>query len=254
MQTDAGSRTMLQARALEIWQVIQGYDAPYAWSVGPKARAKLEDILGRPVACWQASTPADVNRSLRTLMRDVLNDPATDAVTAGRLYGWIVADWGGVRRNRSEVETWAAPSFGWHAGYDDAVLLAYADRVGVKRISSWSKVFAFAAPDRHAIYDSRVAVALNLALEQLGETERFFMPPSRVVRGKDGAYRPNAVARARARMKGEGRLGYRDYLSWLESVRFADGQDFLTIEATLFAVAPEMASGTTEAAVRAGDG
>mgnify|MGYP006947046805 CR=1 FL=1 len=232
---------MLQARALEIWQVIQAYDAPYAWSVGPKARAKLEEILGRPVACWQASTPAVVNRDLRSLMRDVMNDPEKDAVTAGRLYGWIVADWGGVRRNRSEVETWAAPSFGWHAGYDDAVLLAYADRVGAKRISSWSKVFAFAAPDRHAIYDSRVAVALNLALEHLGESERFFMPPSRVVRAKDGAYRPNAVARARARMNGKARLGYRDYLAWLDSVRSGDGSDFLTVEASLFSNAPAMA-------------
>lgn len=241
MQTDAAARSMLQARALEIWQLIQAYDAPYAWSVGPKARAKLEEILDRPVACWQASTPAEVNRGLRTLMRDVLNDPATDAVTAGRLYGWIVADWGGVRRNRSEVEGWAAPSFGWHAGYDDAVLLAYADRVGAKRISSWSKVFAFAAPDRQAIYDSRVAVALNLALEHLGESERFFMPPSRVVRGKDGAYRPNAVARARARMNGKARLGYRDYLAWLDSVRSGDGSDFLTVEASLFSNAPAMA-------------
>lgn len=248
MQTDVAAQTMLQARALEIWQVIQGYDAPYAWSVGPKARAKLEEILGRPVACWQASTPAEVNRGLRTLMRDVLNDPATDAVTAGRLYGWIVADWGGVRRNRSEVETWAAPSFGWHAGYDDAVLLAYADRVGAKRISSWSKVFAFAAPDRHAIYDSRVAVALNLALEHLGESERFFMPQSRIVRGKDGANRPNPVARARARMQVQARLGYRDYLAWLNAVRLADGQDLLAVEASLFSNAPVMADRLPQAA------
>lgn len=232
---------MLQARALEIWQVIQAYDARYAWTVGPKARAKLQDILGRPVACWQASTPAEVNRGLRSLMRDVLNDPATDAVTAGRLYGWIVADWGGVRRNRLEVEVWAMPALGWHGVYDDDVLLAYADRVGAKRISSWSKVFAFAAPDRHAIYDSRVAVALNLALEQLGETERFFMPPSRVVRSKDGEYRPNAVARTRARMKGKARLGYRDYLVWLDAVRCGDGSDFLRVEASLFSNAPAMA-------------
>lgn len=248
MQTDAAARSMLQARALEIWAVIQAYDAPYAWAVGPKSRAKLEEILGWPVACWQASTPDEVNRGLRSLIRDVLKDPATDAVTAGRLYGWIVADWGGVRRNRSEVEAWAAPSFGWHADYDDVVLLAYADRVGAKRISSWSKVFAFAAPDRHAIYDSRVAVALNLALEQLGETERFFMPPPRVVRDKDGAYRPNAVARARARMEGDACLGYRDYLAWLNAVRLADDQDLLAVEAALFSNAPVMADRLPQAA------
>jgi hypothetical protein len=83
---------------------------------------------------------------------------------------------------------------------------------------------------------------LNLALEQLGEADRFFMPPSRIVRGKDGVSRPNAVARARARLRGGERLGYREYLAWLTAVRAQSaGVDFLTIEASLFANAPRMA-------------
>lgn len=233
---------MLERRALEIWGVVQAYDTPYDWAVGPKAWASLNDILGETASCWANADAATTNRNLRELLTGALNDPDTDYDTAGRIYGWIVADWGGVRRNRQAVEAWSQPANGWHGRYGDDVLLAFADRVGATRVSSWSKVFAFAAPDRHAIYDSRVAVALNLALEQLGEADRFFMPPSRIVRGKDGVSRPNAVARARARLRGGERLGYREYLAWLAAVRAQSaGVDFLTIEASLFANAPRMA-------------
>lgn len=238
---------MLTSRALEIWGVIQAHETPYDWKVGSKARVKLDAILGRPAPCWNGGDAAKINQDLRSFLATTLSDAATGRAKAAQLYGWIVADWGGVRRNRQDVEAWAALENGWHGDYGDEVLLAYADRVGTKRISSWSKVFAFAAPDRHAIYDSRVAVALNLALEQLGEAERFFMPASRVVKGANGVWRPNAVARARARLRGHEVLGYRDYLSWLGALRLAakvDGLllDNLQIESALFAIAPAMAA------------
>ena len=237
---------MLTSRALEIWGVIQAHETPYDWKVGPKARVKLDAILGRPAPCWNSGDAAQVNQDLRSFLATTLSDTETGRAKAAQLYGWIVADWGGVRRNRQDVEAWAGLGTGWHGDYGDEVLLAYADRVGTKRISSWSKVFAFAAPDRHAIYDSRVAVALNLALEQLGEAERFFMPASRVARGADGVDRPNSVARARVRLRGGEALGYREYLAWLGEVRLQSSKrgepvDYLRVESVLFATAPTIA-------------
>ena len=239
------AQEMLSQRALEIWAVIQAYEMPYDWNVGKASRAKLDEILGRPAPCWSGYDATQVNRGLRSFLAATLNDSKTEYAKAAQLYGWIVADWGGVRRNRQVVEGWAGHATGWHGDYSDDVLLAYSDQVGTQRISSWSKVFAFAAPDRHAIHDSRVAVALNLALEHLGESKRFFMPASRVARTADGAFRPNAVARARARLRGKEVLGYRQYLLWLAALRSlseAEGLDNLHIESTLFATAPVMAA------------
>lgn len=247
MSKEEPTLEMLTRRALEIWDVIQAHETHYDWKVGPKARVKLDAILGRPAPCWNGGDAAQVNRNLRSLLATTLNDAEADRAKAAQLYGWIVADWGGVRRNRQDVEAWAVLENGWHGDYGDEVLLAYADRVGTKRISSWSKVFAFAAPDRHAIYDSRVAVALNLALEQLGEAERFFMPASRVTRGADGVDRPNSVARARARLRGGEAMGYREYLAWLGQVRLQSRKhgemiDYLRVESVLFATAPTLAT------------
>ena len=234
---------MIERYASDIWDVIKAYDIPYDWTIGQKARTALDNILGEPANCWNLGNCAQENRSLRDLLSRVLNDPHTDDTKAARLYGWIVADWGGVHKNRHVVEAWASPDNGWHGSYRDEVLLKFADQVQRKRISSWSKVFAFAAPDRHAIFDSRVAVALNLALEELGHEERFFMPPSRVVKDKNGVNRPNAVARARERLNGKTQLGYQDYLRWLRAVRDRpEGPDFLTIESSLFVNAPVMAA------------
>jgi hypothetical protein len=239
---------MLTLRALEIWDYIRATEATYEWQVGPKARAKLELIFEGPVSCWRSEDAGELNRNLRKFITELLNNPKTDSEKIAQLYGWIVADWGGVHRGRAEVEAWSVKN--WHPHYRDEPLLIFADEAGNKRVSSWSKVFAFAAPDRHAIYDSRVAVALNLALENLNEQHRFFMPPSRVNR-VGGVPQPNAVARARDRLKSHGTkglpLGYRHYLTWAGAVRDqtrarGDSVDLLTIESTLFASAPLMAA------------
>nr|WP_313391183.1 hypothetical protein [Brevundimonas diminuta] len=104
-----------------------------------------------------------------------------------------------------------------------------------------------------AIYDSRVAVALNIALYRCGETARFFMPASKIYHPKGGAPRPNAVARARQALGREHHLGYRDYLVWAKAVREQlqagpDPADLLAIEARLFAAAPAMAEDFLQAA------
>lgn len=241
--------------ALDVWDHVKSFNAAYNWDVGPKARGRLDGILGSKLPWAEMGAGAQQNQALRSRVHEALHAEETDSARAGALFEWIVCDWGGVRAGRAAVGGWAAPETGWHQGYDEATLLAFADSMGQRRVSSWSKVFAFAAPDRHAIYDSRVAVALNLALEHFGKPERFFMPPSKVYVDRAGNARPNAVARARKRLRGPAGSGYRDYLRLMNAVRAGtamrgDPVDFLAIESTLFAAAPLMA----EASIMIDDG
>lgn len=235
---------MLEARALEIWDVIDRVE--YNWPVGNKALERLSTLLSRRVVREQGETSEALNRRLRVLVGGALKTEQS----ASDLYEWIVCDWGGVRgkpKGKEVVRSWATPTYGWHADYDDVALMAFAEENGARRISSWSKIFAYAAPDRHAIYDSRVAVALNIALHRIGEGARFHMPESKVYQPKGGPPRPNAVARARKVLGSQNQLGYGDYLVWARAVREqlpaqeCEGVDLLAIESRLFSAAPRMA-------------
>lgn len=241
MSLGSGEQMMLIQRALEIWNAVDAVE--YEWSIGKRARERFSQLTGLPIEARQGETSMALNRRVRHLVHAVLRDGGTTHEHAADLYDWIVAEWGGVKAGRDGVRAWASPDVGWHGGYQDHTLLAFADGQAGKRISSWSKIFAYAAPDDHAIYDSRVAVALNIALHRCGETARFFMPESKIYRPKSGAPRPNAVARARQTLGRDHGLGYRDYLVWAKAVREqlqAQGEpvDLLTIEARLFAAAP----------------
>lgn len=232
--------------ALQVWDYVNDHEAAYDWNVGPTAQQRLEDILERELNWSEMGSGAAQNRALRSIVNIALHAEGTNAIQAAALYEWIVCDWGGVKAGRATVGSWAGPEFGWHQSYDEARLASFSDQMGGRRVSSWSKIFAFAAPDRHAIYDSRVAVALNLALEHLGKPERFFMPASKVYVDRNGLARPNAVARARQRLRGQADLGYRDYVRMLKAIgagtaKRGDAVDFLTIESKLFAAAPVMA-------------
>jgi len=232
--------------ALDIWDYVNAHEAAYDWNVGPKAQQRLDAILGQQLPWSKMGAGAQQNRQLRLIVHEALHAEGKDVSHAAALYQWIVCDWGGVKAGRATVGSWAGPEFGWHQAYDEACLVSFSDQMGRRRVSSWSKIFAFAAPDRHAIYDSRVAVALNLALEHLGKSERFFMPPSKVYVDRNGVARPNAVARARERLRGPASLGYSDYLRFMSAVRAGTENrpgvaDFLTVESKLFAVAPVMA-------------
>lgn len=235
---------MLVRRALEIWSVVDA--VAYEWPVGTRVRERLGQLMGAPIEPEAGETSMALNRRMRSIVQVALNDERTGHEQAADLYEWIVAEWGGVRAGRDGVRAWALADVGWHGGYQDERLMAFADRQGRKRISSWSKIFAYAAPDDHAIYDSRVAVALNIALHRCGETARFFMPESKIYRPKGGPPRPNAVARARKALGRNHELGYRDYLVWAKAVREqlqakGEAADLLAIEARLFAAAPDMA-------------
>lgn len=104
------------------------------------------------------------------------------------------------------------------------------------RISSWSKLLAFADSKKYAIYDARTSVALNCALQNLGDTRRFYMP--------DGQ---NKLIKAAQRCLSSGirqpRLKYIEYMEILNAViKHQLSQSILDAEMTIFANSERLAS------------
>ncbi len=85
---------------------------------------------------------------------------------------WIVASWGGIRKNAENVSDWAEEVL----VFDDNNINKFILEMDTERISSWSKVFAFYDAANHAIYDSRVTIAINIVLEELKIQSLFYIP------------------------------------------------------------------------------
>ena len=65
------------------------------------------------------------------------------------------------------------------SSFDGMSVYTFVDSMGTNRISSWSKILAFAEPQKYAVYDSRTAVALNSAMIIAKIRPHFHMPLSR---------------------------------------------------------------------------
>lgn len=172
---------------------------------------------------------AVANRNLRQLISPLLrgNDPAV----AETLAAWVVRDWGGIRRGVDETRIWSSEL----QAYSSEAVAKFIDRMGTRRISSWSKLLAFALPDQHAIYDARTSVAINCALAQIGIDKGFFMPM-----GRNQTIGP---AHMKLALEGFGvSYGYREYIRLLEAMaRLSTSSDILAMEMLLFANAPLIA-------------
>ena len=105
------------------------------------------------------------------------------------------------------------------------------------RISSWSKLLAFADHENHAIYDARTSVALNCALRKLGDGRQFYMPLGQNKTINDARRRVLNDAPEPSRP-----VGYPDYIELLNAVVACElSNAIITAEMVLFANAPRIA-------------
>lgn len=211
--------------ASKIWALIPK-DVPYEWGgLGSTARVRLAEVAPS-VKLPSSLHGLDLNIELRRQLSPLLHKASAHELA--RLADWIVKSWGGIPGGSDGASLqWSMALI----GFDDARVAAFTAAQGTQRISSWSKVLAFARPDRDAIYDARTAVALNIALSALGEDQRFHMPV-----GRNGD-----IARAASVVTlGSDQLGYADYVSLLKSIAASEGRTLLEVETTIFAVAPTL--------------
>lgn len=225
-----------EAVAKPIFNLInQNIDFPWPRSQGSRDRLVrvINDIL--PDADAELFFPFDeknktvANRNIREVLGPYLR--GRDRALASRLAVVVVKNWGGITRGHEVLPAWSDEL----GDYSRLSIDDFVAKMGTKRIASWSKLLAFAAPQTEAIYDARTAAALNCALFQLGLTTGFFMPP-----GRNRSIVPACQKLTQLGFKEA--LGYPEYLSLLRHMApLHDQGDILAVEMMLFANAPKVA-------------
>jgi hypothetical protein len=143
---------------------------------------------------------------------------------------WVVKQWGGVKNNKPET-------------FD--VYLAMLQRRPVAQtpwqgVASYSKILAVYDPKQYAIFDARVASALN-AVQMLDEgnlTVRFPIP-----NGQNEAIKRFAaqIGETDASLEIEKAQAYAEYLRLIKAVSDTLGCELYTIEMLLFSLATRLA-------------
>ncbi|MBX3593547.1 hypothetical protein [Sphingomonas sp.] len=197
-----------------VWQAIY-QRTDYRWPIGQSSAAKLAMLTSVVNA---GSSRDELSAALSPML--VSDD-------ANRAAQWIIRDWGGIRRTSdTSIEQMVI-------GFRDYSIEAVNDFIsehGCNRISSWSKLLAFQNTERWAIYDSRTAVALNVALMSAGRDPCFEMPLSR-----NKTIKPKHAA-IRAEQNHRSLVGYLDYLSVLNALKvYRNLQNIGQVEMILFA-------------------
>jgi hypothetical protein len=194
------------------------------------AQGRLRDILPTLPVSFFERHPERLNRPLREALAPHLK--AGDQRTL-LLACWIIKDWGHINRGLQEVPEWMQ-AFG---DFNEMNVTAFIATIGTKRISSWSKLLAFANHENHAIYDARTSVALNCALRNLGDSRQFDMPDSqnKTIKGARRRLLDDVPEPMRP-------VEYTDYIELLKTVVACNlSNSILSAEMVLFANAPHAA-------------
>jgi hypothetical protein len=198
----------------------------FDYNVTQAARSSLQRYVHDQdhKSIFEDENPSVVNHKLRTVLKPYLHDPST----LQPLARWIVSDWGGIRRGLDAIPLWLKDLDNFSA----AATLAFASRYGTERVSSWSKILAFALPDDYAVYDARVAAALNCGLASINDDRWFKVPPSQSTVINEWASSRNDLNVKRKR-------GYLDYMEIVRGRAESDkSKSILGLEMMLFSNAP----------------
>lgn len=217
-------------------RLLTDKNTPFPWPRNDAGRLRIISTLsnflpreGVEQACL-GNTNEAMNRNLRLLLSPYFK--MGDQALIKELSVWIVKEWGGIKRGTDTIPDWCDEL----SDFSHASIEAFATRMGSVRISSWSKLIAFASPSTDAIYDARTAVAINCALYTLGIKDGFFMPS-----GRNKDVNPASIFMKRSGFNEK--YGYRDYISLLNSIANLDGSDdILQVEMSLFANSPSVAN------------
>jgi len=201
----------------------------YDFRTGCAAQAGLRAILPKLPDDFFRPHPQQLNRLLREKLAPHLRTRDQRSKSLAR---WIIVEWGRIGGGRpATIPEWMSDL----GNFNDRSVERFVAAKGTYRISSWSKLLAFANHKRHAIYDARTSVALNCALRNLGDRRQFYMPSGR----------NKAIGLAQRILSAENvnlLLGYTDYIKLLRTiVKCKLSTSILAAEMVLFANAPCMA-------------
>ena len=216
------------------------------WKLPPKSTLK-GIIADKDIKeLYSITNSADANKRMRELLSPYLAQRRNQKPSQKHIYDekaaelakWIVVEWGGIKKGFETIPNWMALL----SDFDENDVNAFTTKMGTARISSWSKIIAFADYENHAIYDARTAVALNVILSNIGSKYRFYMPATQ---NKDLPKTMRIVKKDMHRIwSGRQRVyrGYDDYIRLLKAiVEMTNAKDILEVEMTLFANGPALA-------------
>jgi hypothetical protein len=208
---------MIEASVLNLEEHWQSVDLgeEYDWEITDKSWKKLSDIIEN----LPRDLPREPQRILNTRLREFLF-PHLRGAKRLEVCRWIATDWGRIQHRNKDRFSALVGSFGDFASQN---VFAAATHLGFDRISTWSKLAAFAYRDDFAIFDSRTAGAVNRILFLSGYENKFFVPTAK---GK----KANQL-RAQHSVPTGRSLSYRDYLNILKSAK----RPLLEVEMTIFA-------------------
>jgi hypothetical protein len=198
---------------------------PYDWPWKRNTESKFLEITGCTADVMKSCSGSDLAsaRKLRTLIREILT--SDDEQKATETAVWIVALWGGIGAGKDTIPSWMNEL----RPFDGISVSNFIRKLQTERISSWSKILSFFDCERHAVYDSRTAVALNAALVLSDLRPRFHMPLSRIDIRKDWV----SIIKSRSENL---TAGYYEYIFLLE--RFTElglAESVLDAERRIFA-------------------
>lgn len=224
-----------ESNVRSLWEYVnQGVEFP--WPRSQRGKEKLSQSISilvsdAAVAATLSALDKDAfNLKIRELIAPKLREGKAEQ--SASIGNWIVRDWGGIKNGNGAITDWVEQLGAFEAQNIDKFI----NEMGVRRVSSWSKILAFSDPVNHAIYDARTAVALNCGLRHLGIDWRFSMPISQ--NKTMISVRPLLLPQQRLNER-----GYTAYIDLLKSIaKFCNlGNDILKVEMTLFANAPLIA-------------
>ena len=225
-----------------LWDYVnQGVEFP--WPRSQRGKEKLSQsisilVMDHAVAATLNALDKDAfNLKIRELIAPKLREGKAEQ--SASIGNWIVRDWGGIKNGNGAITGWVEQLGKFEAQKIDEFI----NEMGVRRVSSWSKILAFSDPVNHAIYDARTAVALNCGLHHLGIDWRFSMPISQ----------NKTMIAARPLLLPQQRLNERGYTAYIDLLKAIArvcnlGNDILKVEMTLFANAPLIAKNFVETA------
>lgn len=219
-----------------IWHEISDYDNQ-KWEL-PKKRELLEEVIGEKETdkLYAINDTIEQNVHLRTLLTEPLKNK--DNAKRIKAMDWIVVDWGGIRRGSKAHNDWVLLL----QDYDDAAVTKFIETRKNTRVSSWSKILAFADSTKYAIFDSRVSISLNTIFDKIGYNPRFHMPQPQSDELKNLFMDVKGFVGERSNGKRPVYLDYFDYLTLLKLlvVKYPSS-NILDLEMCLFANSKRLA-------------
>ena len=111
--------------------------ADFSWKIDRNARKQLAKITNFPETLFDG-TPPEVNQRLREFVGPLL---LQGGEIKDRLCSWIVESWGGIKSHNKHNFAKLIADFG---DFSVPSIWKVANQYGTQRISSWSKLAAFA--------------------------------------------------------------------------------------------------------------